>query len=126
MTTQELLVPRYKCLAPVLFNQDNLYNVGDVFTDDGKTVRNQHGDAVYQVEWGRYPHLFESLPWWKDRKPEDMPEYVKFRDKFYKVSTPLTIVDEWIFVEDKKEVPLRKSAPVTKEEYELFSQTPLK
>lgn len=24
-----------------------------------------------------YPNLFQSLLWWSDRKPEDMPEYVK-------------------------------------------------
>lgn len=78
MTTEELLIPRYKCIAPVLFNRDELYNVGDVFTDNGKSpVLNQHGWPVYPIEWAKYPHLFEPLPWWKDRKLDELPEFVK-------------------------------------------------
>jgi hypothetical protein len=31
-------------------------------------------------EMEQYPHLFQPLQWWQDRKPEEMPEYVKFGD----------------------------------------------
>jgi hypothetical protein len=24
----------------------------------------------------KYPHIFREVPWWEDRKPEDLPEYV--------------------------------------------------
>lgn len=79
MTPEELLIRRYKMIAPVPFEPaKSMYNVGDIFTDDGKnTVRNQNGDAVYPVEWDKYPHLFKPFAWWEDRKPEDMPRFVK-------------------------------------------------
>lgn len=79
MTPDELLIKRYKCIAPIPFQPfPDMYNVGDIFTDNGKTaVLNQKGDPVYVVEWEKYSHLFQPLPWYAERKPEDMPPYIK-------------------------------------------------
>jgi hypothetical protein len=79
MTPEVLLIPRYKCIAPIPFQPfPDMYNVDDIFTDNGKTaVLNQHGDPVCVVEWEKYPHLFQPLPWWSDRKVEEMPEFVR-------------------------------------------------
>jgi hypothetical protein len=79
MTKEELLIPRYKCIAPMPFDRDKLYNVGDIFTDDGKVaVRNQHGDPVYPIDWATYPHLFKPLHWWEERELSELPEYIMF------------------------------------------------
>lgn len=79
MTPEELLIPRFKCIAPLPFQPEkDMYNVGDIFTDNGKTVvKNQNGDPVYPVVWQEYPHLFKPLQWYEDRRLEEMPVYVK-------------------------------------------------
>lgn len=79
MTTEHLLIKRYKCIAPIPFQPfPDMYNVGDIFTDNGKTaVLNQKGDPVCVVEWDKYTHLFQPLPWYAEREVSDMPKYVK-------------------------------------------------
>lgn len=83
MTPEELLIPRFKCIAPLPFQPEkDMYKVGDIFTDDGKTVaKNQNRDPVYSVVWQEYPHLFKPLQWYEDRAPKDMPEYVKYKSE---------------------------------------------
>lgn len=71
MTPEELLRPRYKVIA--LF-PGSKRKIGEVihFQDlPGWPTKEYYED---------YPHLFKKLAWWEDRKPEDMPEYVKSND----------------------------------------------
>lgn len=82
-TAEELLLPRYKCIAPIPFQPFPMYNVGDIYTDNGKTaILNQNGDAVCVVEWDKYPHLFQPLPWYAERELSDMPEYVRYSEYY--------------------------------------------
>lgn len=124
MTPEQLLIKRYKCIAPIPFQPfPDMYNVGDIFTDNSKTaVLNQKGDAVCVVEWEKYPANFQPLPWWSDRKPEDLPEYVKFEDgkvfkilkwevDFCKVEGSPYLMDANFFI------------PATAEEYEQWKQS---
>ena len=85
MTPEQLLIPRFKCIAPLPFQPDkDMYKVGDIFTDDGKTVaKNQNGDPVYPVVWQEYPHLFKPLEWHEDRAQEDLPEYLIYQKDFH-------------------------------------------
>jgi hypothetical protein len=76
MTREELLRPRIKVITDY---PDCPYAVGSVIEIEKDQEGDQYlavsGYIVYYPE--KYPHLFEPLPWWKDRKVEDMPEYVK-------------------------------------------------
>jgi len=100
MTPEELLKPRYKVIADYFFNP---YNVGDIITlpENNRSVHltttkhtDEFGENVSQAEHyapkviEQYPHLFKPLAWWEDRKPEEMPEYVKDKEgTVYKIKT---------------------------------------
>ncbi len=76
MTIEELMKPRYKVVDSFPFNK--FYKVGDILTDDGKTVvTNQDGEVMFACEFNNYPNVFQSLEWWEERKIEDMPKYLK-------------------------------------------------
>jgi hypothetical protein len=81
MTTEELMKERYKVIA----NYPGCkFKVGDILTyvrEIAQTYdlwRNEAtGVEITYSGFGAYPHLFEPLPWWKERKAEDMPRYLK-------------------------------------------------
>lgn len=100
MNTEELLVPRYKVIADYFYNP---YKVGDIITVmyDDRSVhltttryRDEFGEMVGQQnymhpdELKKFPHLFKKLEWWEERKPEEMPTYVKWESG--KVSKVIT------------------------------------
>jgi hypothetical protein len=100
-----------------------MYNVGDIITDDGViAARNQHGDPVFVVEWDKYPHLFQPLPWWSDRKVEDMPEYLNCpsRKMFFRV-------ERWhksyFIIDGRQKMQYGNYIPATREEYEQWKQS---
>lgn len=86
MTKEELLKPRYKVIADY---PESRYNVGSIFykyefvNGNYAYVENTESPLdgrVARVEWvENYPIHFRKLEWWEDRKPEDMPQYVKER-----------------------------------------------
>jgi hypothetical protein len=88
MAPEQLLIPRHKIIAPIPFQPaEDMYNVGDIITDDGViAARNQHGDPVFVVEWDKYPHLFQPLPWYAERKKSEMPEFIKCDERVWKVT----------------------------------------
>lgn len=77
MTPEELMIPRVEVMMDY---PNSPFKVGDILTN---TV-----DTNYRINdttlWlhapyvSQYPHIFQPIPWYKYRKPEDMPEYVKF------------------------------------------------
>lgn len=69
MSTEDLLLPRYKLLADYPLN---IIEIGAVFD---KCTEFQC------VFFDKYPHLFRKIFWWEERKIEDMPAFVK-RIKF--------------------------------------------
>lgn len=62
-STEELLEPRYKVIADY---PECPFEEGDILVN-----------PTYEPQ---YPHLFQKLEWWEDRKPEEMPQYVKIQD----------------------------------------------
>jgi len=81
MTTEELMKPRYKVIATWPGMELDLNYVGQVITltvkDNKQWCIRLHRATLYDAHFDQYPHLFEPLPWWKDRKVEDMPPFVK-------------------------------------------------
>jgi len=120
MTVEELLLPRYKVIADY---PDCPYVVGVIIhceiDPEGGNYLNVADYWVYHPE--KYPHIFQPLQWWEERKLEDMPEYVNYNGGIYKVESPLTIIDGYIYTEGAViECQLKLSLPATISEYESF------
>lgn len=70
LSPEELLKPRYKVIADY---PSNIHKIGSIIkNDDGAKF-----DRIRYYGCAKYPHLFKPLQWWEERKPEDMPEYLK-------------------------------------------------
>lgn len=84
MTPEYLLKPRYKVIADY---PRNPFSIGDILMQDFDTIghvwirEDQIADKTSDRSWAddleKYPALFKKLEWWEERKPEDLPEYVK-------------------------------------------------
>jgi hypothetical protein len=80
MTPEELLKPRYKVIAdyphsPLRINDILTLAAGPTdLWDCDRTGKRQ------LLNPADYPAIFKPLQWWEERKPEDMPEYVKDKD----------------------------------------------
>lgn len=83
----ELMKPRVKIIAP--WPHAGPFKVGDILmqfhpeVDIWRTCVNGIWSKSTIHDVSKYPHLFKRLEWWEDRKPEEMPEYVK--DKYNQV-----------------------------------------
>lgn len=75
-----LLVPRVRVKADWPEMHQRLLKVGDILIQDRGNYRNTRNSelTISVSDAARFPHLFESLPWHAERKPEEMPEYVKY------------------------------------------------
>lgn len=127
LTKEQLLQTRYKVTGP--FPHMNC-KVGDILDfSDGysskQITRTPHDDpwgetnfathGFDQFELQEYPNLFQPLPWYSDRKPEDMPEYLKdiktgevfAYDENYKAHGTAWMSDH-------------KIEPATKEDYQVY------
>ncbi len=82
MTTEELLKPRYKVVADFWRNP---FKVGEILMprEQGKVWQPLLGISILEDDlWealteNKYPHIFDKLGWWQERKPAQMPKYVK-------------------------------------------------
>lgn len=77
MSVEELLKPRYKVEGPY---PGSRYKVGDMVESLGENRFDLYKDGVTyynEPELKKYPQLFRLMNWWEDRRPEDMPEYVR-------------------------------------------------
>ena len=84
MTVEQLMMPRYKVTNNWPSMRD--FELHQVVTLDKEfspqyrmwTITDCQGERNYITKFfDNYPHLFQPLPWWAERKVEDMPEYVK-------------------------------------------------
>jgi hypothetical protein len=88
LTKEELLKPRIKVTGPYPHSP---YQVGEqVKSVAGRwhltttAYRDEFGENIGQENYvaestiAEYPNLFQRLEWWQERKPEDMPGYVRF------------------------------------------------
>ena len=71
MSIEDLLKPRYKVIAEY---PDSSYTVGHIIHE----ADNLEGATFFTKRVHKYPHIFQKLEWWQDRKIEDMPEYLIF------------------------------------------------
>jgi len=120
LTKEQLLIPRVMCVGT---------EPGTPNDTSGNWVS---GDIYYLDPWGKgvyksydngrevseplivhlaqsMPHLFKPLPWWYGRKPEDMPEYVKYHTGSVSKLTKEMIEYGGIVLEDYE--------PATEQEY---------
>lgn len=126
MTKDELLKPRYKVIGICPHSKLKAGDILYLFDFKGnqwflKTEFDKDGLPAQDIS--HYPHLFQPLQWWEDRRPEDMPEYVKWGKQVLKV-------DEWIYGShlphgywasiDGYSNYARHFIPATQSEYEQF------
>lgn len=75
-----LLAPRYRVLIDFPGSD---YSIGDIIgltnLDSNEYYSMDEDGAVIEQEsfYKKFPDVFKKLEWWEDRKPEEMPEYVK-------------------------------------------------
>jgi hypothetical protein len=132
LTVEELLMPRRKVIADypgcefeigqiITFTHKSDFFTGsmDWVSEFTKTKDGKVQFCIKKIE--PYPHLFQPLPWWSDRKVEDMPEYIKFesgevvrvinfKDNFFRVEGYRYSMDATFF------------KPSTLAEYEAYNQ----
>jgi hypothetical protein len=76
MTKEELLRPRYKVIADY---PNGAYEIGAVIetyeSAMARALNLENEDC--KICLLDYPALFKKLEWWEERKPEDLPEYLK-------------------------------------------------
>jgi hypothetical protein len=77
-----------------------------------------------------YPHLFQLLPWWSDRKVEDMPEYLKLPDngRMWKIECWYGGPDccyycDKGFANETVTLTAEGKLPATREDYEHWKQS---
>ncbi len=127
MTTEELLLPRIKCIAGNPFNTIfykgliiTLVGADNYFTDDPDTL------LYKEFDFNKYPHLFKEIKnWWEDRKKSDLPKYVKLYDgKILPIDKETKITSDDIGYPTKsgdyRWRSLYKSQPSTHEEYQNY------
>jgi hypothetical protein len=90
---EDFLKIRYRVIAGVPFSK---FEIGDTLLQMSVIVKpeQKNGELMWRVVGAErfgglsvgipmikdpenYPHLFKKLEWWEDRKPEQMPQYVK-------------------------------------------------
>ena len=121
LSKDELLRDRYKCIA---IDTSESFKVGEILTHPpewGARFWVTPSDRII-IHPEKYPHLFQPLPWWSDRKPEDLPEYVKNdRGLCFRVDS-WRIEDDAFFFKDGP-ASLRNKLPATRAEYEAYQQS---
>lgn len=92
LTKEQLLISRVMCVGtePGTPNYPGSeFNTGDILMETIRLLYSKVGQESCRISKGmldRFPHLFRPMPWWEGRKPEDMPEYIKYgQGAVYKV-----------------------------------------
>lgn len=117
MSNEELMKPRYKVIADY---PKSLYHVGDILNGGWGSE-----DCIYcdtdGPRWRHYPHLFRPLEWWEERKPEDMPQYVKsLGGNSVRTVDHFEMSREKVIFEGGIIRPVYKWHPATIEEYNTY------
>lgn len=113
----ELLKPRYKVIADW---PGMKFDVGEIlFESYTKGLTN---DYIKNGWCDKYPHLFKPLQWWEDRKPEEMPKYLKLKPGQEWVSKPIHYILAYdVICPDKEsgtfQPQLENFIPATETEY---------
>lgn len=84
MTVKKLLQPRWEVIADY---PDSAFEMGGIEDRDWTRYVNGEDESdgiIWQIS--QYPHLFKPLEWWEKRKIEELPDYVMYSGKVYKVT----------------------------------------
>lgn len=137
MTPEELMKPRYKVIADY---PGCPFKVGQVL-EKVKTVSGKWFVRGMFYQPDDYPANFKKMQWWEERKPDDMPEYIKFAHSgaVYKISKWKPSMQSWHIKNETDETDgtditeafasidwhfqSDKCIPVTAAEYEAYLQT---
>ncbi len=102
MTPQELLTPRYQVIATypnspfligriLLFDEyDRVNNIYWHKYSEDEPIHLDTGDV------GKYSHIFKKLEWWEQRKPDDMPLFIKLEYEYLHIK--FIKLREWILI----------------------------
>lgn len=87
---EELLKPRYKVIADYPGRRETMPIGHILILESFNNGRYWHEftevEPIHIDEgFAKYPHLFKRLEWWEERKPEEMPQYVKLGKRLIKV-----------------------------------------
>lgn len=107
----DLMSPRYKVIAEW---PGTAYNVGDIIHIKYMPLPRSGLEMVK-----KYPHLFKKLEWWEERKPEEMPEYIKFTEDYigFKRGQVYATCENWTDdIDDSCDIYFMKDK-LSKEEY---------
>jgi len=124
---EHLLKPRYKVTRYPHYPFD-----GDVLivTGTGELIHEEEGypQSIYKImlsDVEQCPHLFRKMSWWEDRKPEEMPGYVKAKSNCWVIDNyyPANCIEETKVIQQKD--GLNFFEPATEQEY-LTYQSSLK
>jgi hypothetical protein len=102
LSNEELLKPRYKVIADYPYSP---YKIGDVVSFEknrnasicqpphynefsGMNEVIDHMTTAH--EFDSFPALFKKLEWWEDRKPKEIPQYLKIDED---IKNSITIID---------------------------------
>jgi len=77
----DLMAPRYKVVADYPHMENDQIEIGDIISPYGMGF--MYPEEVKKM-YESFPHLFRKLNWWEERRPEEMPEYVKIVQPPYK------------------------------------------
>lgn len=142
LSKEELLIDRFKIsnIWPDMWNY-RMYQ-GQIIElkklNSGGYGYPTKGNTFYKSFFENYPHLFQPLPWWSDRKPEDLPRYIKGMERVYEVAAWRKDIIGWPLPMNKVEANIKddtensaniewhffkdKFLPATLTEYEAFNQ----
>lgn len=127
ITPEELMMPRYKVMADY---PDNKNKVGDI-------IEVLHAGTKEAAElvcrwYDKFPVIYKRLEWWEERKPEEMPEYVKwdYDPKTDDINTKGLVEKVIKWAQDGYGVVINESMiiatchwlPATCEEYEQYNK----
>ena len=140
LSPEELLRPRYKVTNTWPGMHAEPFGLGQIVTLEPHKEEDVEGfihipikhiprSFMWQSFFDLYPHLFEPLPWWKDRRVEEMPEYVKAGIEVYKIvkwiasNGAALVVDEINGGVRNAMFMMNATLPATEADYNAYLQT---
>lgn len=74
---EELLKPRFKVIADY---PNSIFEISEIIVPMNGVTYVEYSDngGKTEIELSNFPHLFQLLKWWEERKVEDMPQYIEF------------------------------------------------
>ncbi len=86
MKAEELLIPRYKVIATWPECEFSRNEILIEFQEENNKEKSFAGETFnFHDHPAHWPHLFQELKWWEERKIQDLPPFVKILDEVFKV-----------------------------------------